>query len=328
MERAHNRTREWRQSMSSSQRRHYLARRRAIARGKRPIMNNVRDCHTQGGPSNIEERHPEQVQHEGTSSMVASHINNPGEQSTRMRLTHIRQLARSDRPQSPDGLQLISASNEVAEDTLHHHEGQHNHVMHDVQHVRTEDTLHHHEGQHNNVMHDVQHVRAEDTLHHHEGQHNNVMHDVQHVRRAMRNYNCARNYNENMGVVGCQLPTSTTCSKCNARLFRRETFSMCCSGGKIVLPHIQSPPEMLALFSDQTTEGRLFRQNIRVYNNVFSFTSMGVHVDERINFGGRGIYTFRAQGAIYHKIGGLLPNEGTTPRFLQAYIYDFKKVMR
>ncbi|KAL6296631.1 hypothetical protein ACE6H2_004773 [Prunus campanulata] len=58
MEHAHNRTREWRQSMSSSQRRHYLARRRAIAQGKRPIMNNVRDCHTEGGPSNIEERHP------------------------------------------------------------------------------------------------------------------------------------------------------------------------------------------------------------------------------------------------------------------------------
>ncbi|XP_021808472.1 uncharacterized protein LOC110752178 [Prunus avium] len=262
--------------MSSSQRRHYLARRRAIAQGKRPIMNNVRDCNTEGGPSNIEERHPEQVQHEGESSTVASHINNPGEQSTRMRLTHIRQLARSDRPQFPDGLQLLSASNEVAEDTLH--------------------------------------LR--------EGQHNNVMHDVQHVRRAMRNYNCAKNYNENMGVLGCQLPTSTTCSRCNARLFSRETFSMCCFGGKIVLPHIQSPPEMLALFSDQTTEGRLFRQNIRVYNNVFSFTSMGVHVDERINFGGRGIYTFRAQGAIYHKIGGLLPNEGTTPRFLQAYIYE------
>ncbi|KAB2620481.1 hypothetical protein D8674_043011 [Pyrus ussuriensis x Pyrus communis] len=49
---------------------------------------------------------------------------------------------------------------------------------------------------------------------------------------------------------------------------------------------------------------------------------MRVHVDERINIGGHGIYTFRAQGALYHKIGGLLPNEGNIPRFLQAYIYD------
>ncbi|XP_068340932.1 uncharacterized protein [Pyrus communis] len=79
---------------------------------------------------------------------------------------------------------------------------------------------------------------------------------------------------------------------------------------------------MVALFSDQTNEGRHFRQNIRAYNHAFAFTSMGVHVDERINIGGRGIYTFRAQGALYHKIGGLLPNEGNRPRFLQAYIYD------
>ncbi|CAN6573919.1 unnamed protein product [Malus baccata var. baccata] len=49
---------------------------------------------------------------------------------------------------------------------------------------------------------------------------------------------------------------------------------------------------------------------------------MGVHVDERINIGGRGIYTFHAQGALYHKIGGILPHEGNRPRSLQAYIYD------
>ncbi|CAN6548323.1 unnamed protein product [Malus baccata var. baccata] len=59
---------------------------------------------------------------------------------------------------------------------------------------------------------------------------------------------------------------------------------------------------MVALFSDQTHEGRHFR----------------------INIDGRGIYTFRAQGALYHKIGGLLPHEGNRPRFLQAYIYIYK----
>ncbi|KAL6219754.1 hypothetical protein ACLB2K_007513 [Fragaria x ananassa] len=49
---------------------------------------------------------------------------------------------------------------------------------------------------------------------------------------------------------------------------------------------------------------------------------MGVHVDESLNAQSRGIYTFRAQGSIYHKIGGLLPNKGARPRYLQAYIYD------
>ncbi|CAN6582717.1 unnamed protein product [Malus baccata var. baccata] len=79
---------------------------------------------------------------------------------------------------------------------------------------------------------------------------------------------------------------------------------------------------MVALFSYQTNEGRHFRQNIRAYNHAFAFTSMRVHVDEKINIGGCGIYTFRAQCALYHKIGGLLPYEGNRPRFLQAYIND------
>ncbi|KAI5419750.1 hypothetical protein KIW84_043783 [Lathyrus oleraceus] len=69
-------------------------------------------------------------------------------------------------------------------------------------------------------------------------------------------------------------------------------------------------------------EGKHFRQHIRSYNHVLSFTSIGVHVDENILAFGRGIYTFRAQGAFYHNIGGFYPNEGVRPRFLQLYIYD------
>ncbi|XP_050877630.1 uncharacterized protein LOC127081419 [Lathyrus oleraceus] len=69
-------------------------------------------------------------------------------------------------------------------------------------------------------------------------------------------------------------------------------------------------------------EGKHFRQHIRSYNHVFSFTSIGVHVDENILAFGRGIYIFRAQGAFYHNIGGFYPNEGVRPRILQLYIYD------
>ncbi|XP_050915146.1 uncharacterized protein LOC127130124 [Lathyrus oleraceus] len=49
---------------------------------------------------------------------------------------------------------------------------------------------------------------------------------------------------------------------------------------------------------------------------------VGVHVDENILASGRSIYTFRAQGAFYHNIGGFYPNEGVRPRFLQLYVYD------
>ncbi|XP_061993411.1 uncharacterized protein LOC133711277 [Rosa rugosa] len=118
---------------------------------------------------------------------------------------------------------------------------------------------------------------------------------VQRTRRAIVNHNCARDFNEGWGVPFCRLPALRTCPYCNARLFHRETFNLCCLKGNIVLPVIPSPPEMIQLFFDQTDVGRKFRQNIRAYNNVFAFTSMGVHVDESINVQGCGIYTFRAQ---------------------------------
>ncbi|XP_029144547.1 uncharacterized protein [Arachis hypogaea] len=46
------------------------------------------------------------------------------------------------------------------------------------------------------------------------------------------------------------------------------------------------------------------------------------NMDEQLAITGRGIYTFRAQGSIYHSIGGFHPDQGTRPRFLQLYIYD------
>ncbi|KAI5407593.1 hypothetical protein KIW84_053737 [Lathyrus oleraceus] len=77
-----------------------------------------------------------------------------------------------------------------------------------------------------------------------------------------------------------------------------------------------------ALSRRPQAEGKHFRQHIRSYNHVLSFTSIGVHVDENILASGRGIYTFRSQGAFYHNIGGFYPNEGVRPRFLQLYICD------
>ncbi|XP_073046401.1 uncharacterized protein [Primulina eburnea] len=69
-------------------------------------------------------------------------------------------------------------------------------------------------------------------------------------------------------------------------------------------------------------EGRHFRRLIRAYNHVFSFTSMGVNIDESLTTGTHGIYTFRAQGSIYHSIGSLLPNENCRPRYMQMWIVD------
>ncbi|KAL0449388.1 UNVERIFIED_CONTAM: hypothetical protein Slati_1495200, partial [Sesamum latifolium] len=72
----------------------------------------------------------------------------------------------------------------------------------------------------------------------------------------------------------------------------------------------------------QASKGRNFRKNIRAYNHVFSFTYMGVALDENLPAFNQGIYTFRAHGLIYHRIGSLLPPPGVRPRYLQMFIYD------
>ncbi|XP_028086185.1 uncharacterized protein LOC114287102 [Camellia sinensis] len=137
-----------------------------------------------------------------------------------------------------------------------------------------------------------------------------------------RYHNCARNFHESERFQRMQFLAPTTCRHCNARLFHSETSTMCYNNGTIVLPPVTAPNEMIDFFSDQTVEGHHFRQHIQAYNHVFSFTSMGVHVDENLATRTRGVYTFRAQGAIYHKIGSLLPNSSDRPRYLQLYVYD------
>ncbi|KAL0404003.1 UNVERIFIED_CONTAM: hypothetical protein Sradi_2041100, partial [Sesamum radiatum] len=49
---------------------------------------------------------------------------------------------------------------------------------------------------------------------------------------------------------------------------------------------------------------------------------MGVALDENLPAFNQGIYTFRAHGLIYHRIGSLLPPPGVRPRYLQIFIYD------
>ncbi|XP_050876133.1 uncharacterized protein LOC127079808 [Lathyrus oleraceus] len=135
-------------------------------------------------------------------------------------------------------------------------------------------------------------------------------------------HNIARNFKNNMMMAKSRLPHPFTCRHCNARLFHHESRDTCCNGGKVSFSRVDAPIELQQLFLDGSAEGKYFRQHIRSYNHVLSFTSIGVHVDENILASGRGIYTFRAQGAFYHNIGGFYPNEGVRPRFLQLYIYD------
>lgn len=100
-------------------------------------------------------------------------------------------------------------------------------------------------------------------------------------------------------------------------------FSLCCLRGKVILPFYKElPPELMCLFFDRRNLNyKNFHHNIRQYNNMFSFTSMGGSINYSLNDGG-GPYTYSLSGLNYHRIGNLLPSHGQQPVYSQLYIHD------
>nr|GEV17554.1 replication protein A 70 kDa DNA-binding subunit C-like [Tanacetum cinerariifolium] len=71
--------------------------------------------------------------------------------------------------------------------------------------------------------------------------------------------------------------------------------------GKVLLPRFIETPKPLRRLLDYTEPATSrFRDQIRVYNDMFCFTSFGARIDHSINVGRR-LYTFRINGQNYHK---------------------------
>lgn len=124
------------------------------------------------------------------------------------------------------------------------------------------------------------------------------------------------------------------CPMCGAFMWYDETlrggthgkrigFSLCCLHGKVSLPTIskQAPKMFVDLLTKRHPQSMNFIENIRAYNMMFSFTSMGGKVDSKVNQG-NGPYCFRISGQNFHRLGSLVPTDGETPKFSQLYIYD------
>ncbi|GJT79832.1 ATP-dependent DNA helicase PIF1 [Tanacetum coccineum] len=134
-------------------------------------------------------------------------------------------------------------------------------------------------------------------------------------------------------------PPSHQCSMCNATMWYNErskksrkavtpTFSLCCQEGKVLLPKFNDTPQPLKKlldYNDPTTSR--FKDQIRVYNSMFCFTSFGARIDHSVN-SGRGPYTFRINGQNYHRMGSLLPAEGVPPRYAQLYFFNTQNEIR
>ncbi|XP_074351680.1 uncharacterized protein LOC141690817 [Apium graveolens] len=127
-------------------------------------------------------------------------------------------------------------------------------------------------------------------------------------------------------------PPSKICGKCKSRMWNEErnnksnknsapTFSICCKNGQVELTKERPPPHFLYYFLSGGEKTAHFLKNIRTYNSLFQFTSLGGKIDRKINNGG-GPYCFKLNGQNYHLIGNLKPKEGQSPKFAQLYVYD------
>ncbi|KAG5551379.1 hypothetical protein RHGRI_009707 [Rhododendron griersonianum] len=120
------------------------------------------------------------------------------------------------------------------------------------------------------------------------------------------------------------LPIVPRCMHCDAKRFAFEPDGFCCSKGQISVYPFRTPAKLLELYRGSSKLCKDFRSHIRPYNNMFAFTSFGVTLDPRYTKNHQGIYTFRAQGQIYHFMDGLYPADGK-PSYLQLYYYDTAK---
>ncbi|GJX92956.1 hypothetical protein Tco_0347542 [Tanacetum coccineum] len=134
-------------------------------------------------------------------------------------------------------------------------------------------------------------------------------------------------------------PPSYQCRNCNAQMWYKErnnkgyravnpTFSLCCQEGKLLLPKFKETPLLLDTLHDFKDPGTSkFRDQIRVYNGMFFFTSFSTRIDHSINTG-RGVYTFRINGQNYHRIGYVLLASDIQPRYTQLYFFDTHNEVR
>ncbi|VFQ71644.1 unnamed protein product [Cuscuta campestris] len=146
--------------------------------------------------------------------------------------------------------------------------------------------------------------------------------------------------NSNLQNIGGELtykalsnPTEI-CQHCQAIMWKEErnnsryqnrppTFSLCCMEGRIKLEALKPAPEYLGnlLSYSGGKRAKLFRENIRAYNSIFAFTSIGADINYEINKS-KGPYVFRISGQNYHQIGSLMPQSKKPHKFLQLYMYD------
>ena len=119
-----------------------------------------------------------------------------------------------------------------------------------------------------------------------------------------------------MDAIG---PMDVRCDDCGARKFKGESDGFCCGSGKVQLSVFPRPPEeLMELWTSQEPVPRLFRSHTRELNNALCLSSIQVNEKRFGSFTPSVIF----QGKVHHRIGPLLPADGSSPVFAQLYCFD------
>lgn len=85
------------------------------------------------------------------------------------------------------------------------------------------------------------------------------------------------------------MPDPQYCSKCNAKKFAYESLHFCCGNGDVRIAANEYPPELIRLFTSQEEIAMHFRKYVRLFNNLFAFSTIGGNFDADTY---KGIYVF------------------------------------
>uniref|UniRef100_K3YL66 ATP-dependent DNA helicase n=3 Tax=Setaria italica TaxID=4555 RepID=K3YL66_SETIT len=137
------------------------------------------------------------------------------------------------------------------------------------------------------------------------------------------------NINDPYDLVYSNIPDNThklkpveNCKYCDAKKFQYEPEGLCCRKGQIKLANLETPHQLMRLWTSNDSDAIHFRKNIRFFNGHFSFTSLYCRLDrDTTTMRNSGIYTFRAHGQIYHNIRSF-GKDGSDPKHLELYFYD------
>jgi len=132
---------------------------------------------------------------------------------------------------------------------------------------------------------------------------NDVLSNVNNLLFAMTHYNCLEmkmRQPRDDGIVEkwTQYVDSVArkCGSKNDRQSRQTTthnFFLCCKNGKVLLPNLPATSQELEVFlTNKESSAVKFRDQIRMYNSVLAFISLGAKVDESVTRG-PGPYSFR-----------------------------------